>query len=79
MITKRSESTVIPEEWDLISSPNVVYHNFNIVELEATDDLPRRYVYDVEIYTMPEYQQYANHKQNNIEAALIELAAIVGG
>ena len=79
MITKKSESTVVPIEWDLISSPDVVYHNYNIVQLESTDDLPLRYAYDVDIYTLSEYQQYANQKQNNIEAALIELAAIVGG
>lgn len=79
MTTIRSESTVKPVEWDLISSPNVIYHNYNVVELSPTEDLPMRYAYDVDVYTLSEYQQYANQKQSNIEAALIELAAIVGG
>lgn len=54
-------------------------HNYNIVELEATEDLPLRYAYDEDVYTMAEYQQYANQKQDSIESALIELAAIVAG
>lgn len=56
----KSESTVLPQEWDKTSSEGTVYHNTDIVEVPATENRPRMYEYTVEEYTKMEYLEYEN-------------------
>lgn len=64
MYTYKSSSTIKPPEWDLNSSKQKVYHNFNIQEIEAKEDIPAMYNYDVEEYTRMEYLEYNDNQQN---------------
>lgn len=58
MKTYKSQSTVLPLEWDATSSETTVYHNENVVVTEATERSPVMYNYDVTEYTKSEYQDY---------------------
>lgn len=64
MRTYKSESDNIPIEWDTTSSKRVVYHNYNVKQIERRDDIageaePRiAYVYDVDEYSKDEYKDY---------------------
>ena len=58
MKTYKSQSTVLPLEWDTTSSETTVYHNENVVVTEATETSPVMYNYDVTEYTKSEYQDY---------------------
>lgn len=57
MRTISSASTVQPSEWDKASSPDEVYHNYNVTETAASGDNPKLYHYDVDVYTKAEYDQ----------------------
>ena len=47
----------MPPDWDVISSPSTVYHNFNIKALGKKEpEDAQMYSYDVEEYTMDEYK-----------------------
>lgn len=61
MVKYTSESTIKPPEWDKDSSPTVVYHNIDIVEVPAAEDRPKMYAYTVEEYTRAEYLEYDNN------------------
>lgn len=53
----KSQSTIIPKEWDIISSSTTVYHNTNVIELPPKNEGdPIMYEYDVEQYTKAEYE-----------------------
>ena len=59
MITYKSESNIMPKEWDI--QLTTVYHNYNIVEkvneaIEGREETEVYYVYDVDEYTLQEYQ-----------------------
>lgn len=58
MIVKKSQSTTRPPEWDADSSPAVVYHNFDVVEVPTGEDTPAMYDYTQEVYTRQEYAEY---------------------
>ena len=55
MKTYKSSSTERPVEWDKASSPHKIYHNYNVVQLPATEDSPPMYQYDVDEYEPLEY------------------------
>jgi len=79
-----SESAIRPDEWDKTSSPDCVYHNENIVEVQPTEEGdPVMYRYNVTEYTNKEYINLVTEKQSSdisdINDALIELAEIIGG
>ena len=52
----KSQSTEIPNEWDLTSSEECVYKNTNIVETAPTETAPKMYSYDVEEHSRYEYE-----------------------
>lgn len=56
----KSTSTEMPPDWDATSSPEVVYHNYDVVEVPATEGNPTMYRYEVEEYTRLEYLEYKN-------------------
>lgn len=58
MKTYKSQSTEQPLEWDTTSSETTVYHNENVIVVEATETSPIMYNYDVTEYTKSEYQDY---------------------
>ena len=58
MKTYKSQSTEQPLEWDATSSETTVYHNENVIVVEATETNPVMYNYDVTEYTKSEYQDY---------------------
>lgn len=66
-----SESTVKPPEWDKNSSPTVVYHNVDIVEVPAAEDKPKMYSYTVEEYTRTEYLEHENNELRQTINALL--------
>lgn len=49
----KSQSAIIPSEWDLDSSETCVYHNYNITNQENDDVI--MYNYEVDEYTRQEY------------------------
>lgn len=55
MKKQKSRSTLRPPEWDKDSSPHVVYHRENIVEIQASGDDPTYYEYDETEYTRDEF------------------------
>lgn len=55
MKTYRSESNNKPSAWDKTSSEQVVYHNYNVEEIPATEEKPLHYEYDVDEYTNKEF------------------------
>lgn len=79
MKTYKSESDIIPMEWDTTSSRRVVYHNYNVEQVERFDDIdgeekvPRIvYTYDVDEYTKEEYKTYQIEKNRaDIDYVLI--------
>ena len=62
MRSYKSSSTVKPLEWDLTSSKQRVYHNYNV---EVTESEPLMYSYDVNEYARMEYLEYKNQVQDN--------------
>ena len=50
----KSQSAIIPSEWDLDSSETCVYHNYNITNQENDDVI--MYNYEVDEYTRQEYE-----------------------
>lgn len=62
-----SSSTVRPLEWDK-SSGTKIYHNFNVVEVPASDDTPIMYHYDVEEYDTQEYMDSQDKRIQSLEA-----------
>lgn len=74
MKTYTSNSTVKPPAWDAESSKVVVYHNYDVTEVQATEENPMVYAYTVDEYTKQEYKdevepQYA-------QAAMILLGEV---
>lgn len=49
----KSQSTIMPNEWDLDSSETCVYHNYSITTQE--NDGVTMYNYEVDEYTRREY------------------------
>ena len=56
----RSESTVMPPEWDKISSATAVYHNTEITVVPASENRPELFAYTVEEFTRSEFLEYEN-------------------
>jgi len=69
--TYKSASTQRPPEWDTDSSPDSVYHNYNVVEVPATDESPLMYEYDVDKYTRVEYLEHENSQLRQTVNALL--------
>ena len=67
----KSESTVMPPEWDKTSSENVVYHNTEITVIPATEDKPQMYAYTVEEFTRSEFLDYENENLRQTINALL--------
>ena len=67
----KSESTVMPSEWDKTSSENVVYHNTEITVVPATEDKPQMYAYTVEEFTLSEFLEYENEQLRQTIDALL--------
>lgn len=67
----KSESTVMPSEWDKTSSENVVYHNTEITVVPATEDKPQMYAYTVEEFTRSEFLEYENEQLRQTIDALL--------
>ena len=57
MKTVKSQSTTRPPEWDTESSPEVVYHNFDVEEVAQTEEAPAMFDYTQEQYSRLEYAQ----------------------
>lgn len=70
----KSSSTRRPAEWDKTSSPGLVFHNFNVVEVAATDENPLMYHYDVDEYELAEYVSYQDEKLGQLEKTNAALA-----
>jgi len=68
-----------PQEWDKTSSEQYVYHNHNVTEIEATEDTPKQYFYEVEQYTNKEYIALMDNMVKDNTDAICELAEIIGG
>ena len=77
MKKQTSQSTVRPDEWDTTSSQTVVYHNYDIVEVPATEDMPLMYNYNQDVYSRDEYLQYVTTdvatRISLAEAAILEI------
>lgn len=67
----KSESTVMPPEWDKTSSETVVYHNTEITVVPATEDKPQMYAYTVEEFTRSEFLEYENENLRQTINALL--------
>ena len=67
----KSESTVMPPEWDKTSSETVVYHNTEITVVPATEDKPQMYAYTVEEFTRSEFLEYENESLRQTINALL--------
>lgn len=72
MKTYKSESDVLPLEWDKTSSEVCVYHNTNIVEIPATDERPKHYEYDVEEYSNKEFISLLDDNLNALVEGRVE-------
>ena len=70
----KSASTERPPEWDTTTSLEVVYHNYNIVEVPATDENPLMFEYEVDQYTRMEYLEMRNAE--NTEALELILSGV---
>ena len=66
----KSASTAKPPEWDTTTSLEVVYHNYNITEVPATDENPLMFEYEVDQYTRVEYLEHEAAKQEKLRAKL---------
>ena len=75
MKIQKSQSTVRPPEWDTTSSAVVVYHNTDVEEQPATEDMPKMYSYTQEVYTREEYAQMI--AQDNTQRIGLAEAAIL--
>ena len=67
----KSESTVMPPEWDKTSSETVVFHNTEITVVPATEDKPQMYAYTVEEFTRSEFLEYENENLRQTINALL--------
>ena len=67
----KSESTVMPSEWDKTSSETVVYHNTEITVVPATEDKPQMYAYAVGEHTRSEFLEYENEQLRQTIDALL--------
>lgn len=67
----KSESTVMPPEWDKTSSETVVYHNTEITVVPATEAKPQMYAYTVEEFTRSEFLEYENENLRQTINALL--------
>lgn len=77
MKTYKSESNLIPVEWDIQQSN--VYHNFNVVEVTREAEEPYTvYEYDVEEYTLQEYSTMQKQSISDLEDAVLELGELIG-
>lgn len=79
MKTYKSESDTRPSAWDKTSSEHVVYHNYNVEEVPATEEKPLHYVYDVDEYSNKEFIALMDDIVAENTDAIIELAEIIGG
>ena len=71
----KSASTERPPEWDTTTSLEVVYHNYNVTEVPATDENPPMFEYEVDQYTRMEYLEHEAAKQEKMRAKLEEAMA----
>lgn len=53
----------------------MVYHNYNIAEVPATDENPPMFEYEVDQYTRMEYLEHEAAKQEKLRAKLEEAMA----
>ena len=79
MTTYISKSTVKPIEWDITSSPTTAYHNYNVKEIEAKNDLENgigriEYEYTTDKMTQQEYNVYVTNKINILETQTADIA-----
>jgi len=63
----KSSSTERPPEWDKTSSPGSIYHNYNVVEVPATDENPPMFHYDVDEYEPLEYIKIQDQQIDNLK------------
>ena len=71
----KSASTERPPEWDTTSSPETVYHNYNVAEVPATEEKTHMFEYEVDQYTRMEYLEHEAAKQEKLRAKLEEAMA----
>ena len=67
----KSASTERPPEWDTTSSSEVVYHNYDVVEVPATEENQPMYEYEVDHYTRMEYLEAENTRLRQTINALL--------
>lgn len=75
--TYQSESNIRPIEYDATSSESVVYHNYDIQEVERRNEdgtLTTFYVYKVDELTKDEYN---NYRMNDINNAIDDILVII--
>ena len=73
----KSQSAIMPNEWDLDSSETCVYHNYNIITVPAMEGSPEMYEYMVDEYTKEEYYNYKFQQQDaENEMLMIALAEL---
>lgn len=65
MESYKSESNEMPIEWDIMSSPTTVFHNYNVVK-SVRDELDV-YSFDVEKMTHQEYNLRLQSEINLLE------------
>jgi len=76
MQTIKSQSNERPQEWDITSSGTMVYHNYNVIEVEKEGVIS--YEYDVDKMTHQEYNiqlQYQIDKQKEVIDQLLALSS----
>ena len=77
MKTYKSQSAIMPNEWDLDSSETCVYHNYNVLVIPPTEYSPEMYEYTVDEYTKEEYHSYKLHKASEEnEMLMVALAEL---
>ena len=68
MTTMKSQSNVKPVEWDILSSPTTVYHNYNVVEKQIDESVI--YEYDTDKMTQQEYIIFITERLNRQQEAI---------
>ena len=68
MTTMKSQSNVKPVEWDILSSPTTVYHNYNIEEKQIDDGVI--YEYETDKMTQQEYIIFITERLNRQQEAI---------
>lgn len=71
MTTMKSQSNVKPVEWDILSSPTTVYHNYNIIEKQIDDGAV--YEYDTDKMSQQEYSVYITERLNRQDEVIESL------